>query len=96
MNKKLNTALFVLGATLMNMVMMILLFLAGFLLYGALLAPRLPPAVNSIALLVLFVGSIIGTYLLYHRIMQYLSKRISWDKYSSPFFGKGRSRSKDL
>lgn len=95
MNKKLNTVLFVLGATVVNMVMMILLFLAGFLLYGAFLAPRLPPTVNSIALLILFIGSIIGTYVLYHRIMRYLSNKVNWDKYFSPLFGRGPSRPKD-
>ncbi|MCX7786391.1 MAG: hypothetical protein N2442_01685 [Spirochaetes bacterium] len=94
MNKKLNTVLFVIGATLVNMVM-ILLFLAGFLLYGAFLAPRLPPEVNSIALLLLFIGSIIGTYFLYHRIMRFLSNKVNWDKYFSPLFGRGSSRPKD-
>jgi uncharacterized protein YneF (UPF0154 family) len=92
MNKKLNTILFVLGATLVNMVMMILLFIAGFLLYGAFLAPKLPPEVNSIALLLLFIGSIIGTYFLYHRIMRYLSNKVNWDKYFAPLFGRRPSQ----
>lgn len=91
MNKKLNTVLFVLGATLVNIVMMIFLFITGFLLYGAFLAPRLPPEVNSIALLILFIGSILGTYFLYHRIMRYLSNKVNWDMYFAPLFGKGPS-----
>ena len=86
MSKKTNTLLFILGATLVNMVLMIFFFTATFLLYGVFLAPRLPQLVNTIMLIVLFVLSIVGTYLVYHKAVNVLSTRVDMEKYFDPIF----------
>ncbi|MFQ3619346.1 MAG: hypothetical protein SNJ78_00230 [Spirochaetales bacterium] len=90
MNKKFNTVLFILGATVVNMILMILLFLIAFILYASFIARYLPPEVNAILLLGLFVVSIVGTYFLYHRIMRYLSSKVEWEKYFAPLFHRGK------
>ncbi|NJL71228.1 MAG: hypothetical protein HC888_06260, partial [Candidatus Competibacteraceae bacterium] len=46
MNKKANTILFMLGATVVNILLMMLVFLVLFVAFGYLLAPRLPDAAN--------------------------------------------------
>ena len=43
MNKKLNTVLFILGATLFNIVVMIILFFVLMVIFARFLAPALPP-----------------------------------------------------
>jgi cytochrome b subunit of formate dehydrogenase len=86
MNKKFNTVLFILGATVLNMILMILLFLIGFVLYGWALAPKFSAEVNTIVLLFLFLASVIGTYFLYHRLMRFFSSHLDFEKYFSPLF----------
>jgi uncharacterized membrane protein YedE/YeeE len=86
MNKKVNTVLFILGATLGNVVVMIVVFLLLFVLFGRFLAPLLPSAVDQIGVIIIFVGSIVLTYFAYHRIIKLLTNRIDMEKYFDPIF----------
>ncbi|TVR59347.1 MAG: hypothetical protein EA426_07400 [Spirochaetaceae bacterium] len=86
MNKKLNTVLFVLGATVANVAIMMVLFLVVFILYARFLAPVLSEGVNSMALLVIFVGSIVATYFIYNRLIKHLTDKIEMEKYFDPIF----------
>ena len=86
MNKKFNTLLFVLGATLINILLMIILFLAAFVVYGLLLAPRLPAGANAVIVVVLFIVSIVGTYFIYHKLVTLMSKKVEFEKYFDPLF----------
>ena len=90
MNKKANTLFFVLGATVLNIVIMLVIFVALFVLFGALLAPRLPQTAVSIVLLLLFIASIVLTYFVYHKLVLLLSKKVDMEKYFDPIFGKRR------
>ena len=90
MNKRLNTVLFILGATIFNILVMVVLFLILMVLFARFLAPSFPPAANQIILLVLFVGSVAATYLLYHRLMRWLTKRYELERYMAPLFGKSK------
>jgi hypothetical protein len=87
-----NTVVFILGATVVNMVLMIALFLLTFVLFGIFIAPRLPPAVNSVFILVLFVLSVVGTYFVYHKIVAFLSTRVELEKYFDPIFKSKKKR----
>lgn len=86
MNKKLNTVLFILGATLFNIVVMIVLFFILMVVFARFLAPALPPGANQIILLLLFVASVALTYVLYHRIMRYLTTKYDMETYMAPLF----------
>lgn len=88
MNKKANTILFILGATVFNVVVMIAVFIALFVLYGQLIAESVPPQVNQIVVLVLFIGSIALTYFIYHKVIQWAQKKWDLEKYFDPIFGK--------
>jgi hypothetical protein len=86
MNKKANTLLFVLGATIANVIVMMAIFLVLFVVFGKFVAPHLSPQANQIIMLVLFIGAIVLTYVIYHRVIGYLSKKIDMDKYFDPIF----------
>jgi membrane protein implicated in regulation of membrane protease activity len=89
MNKRLNSVLFILGATIANIIVMILVFAVLMVIFARFVAPLLTPMVNQIILLVLFIGSVVITYVLYHRLMRYLSQRYNLEEYFGPLFGKG-------
>ncbi len=88
MNKRLNSVLFILGATVANIVVMTILFLVLLVLFARFLAPVLPPWANQLGLLLLFVGAVVGTYLLYHRFMKWLSEKYPLEHYFGPLFSR--------
>jgi hypothetical protein len=90
MNKKANTILFVLGATVVNVLVMIVIFLVLFILYGRFIAQAISPQVNQIIILVLFVGSIVATYFIYHRMVKWISAKWDMEKYFDPIFRRKR------
>ena len=94
MNKKANTVLFILGATVANVVIMIVIFLGLFVLFGRLIAPSLSPQVNQSIMLVLFIGSIVATYFIYHRLVKWLSAKYDLEQYFDPIFRKGGGQQK--
>jgi membrane protein YdbS with pleckstrin-like domain len=88
MDKRVNSILFILAATVVNIVLMIVLFLVAFLVFARFLAPHLPPGVSRALLLVLFIGSIVGTFLIYHRLMKWATRKYEMEKYFAPLFGR--------
>lgn len=90
MNKKLNTGLFILGATLVNVLIMVVLFLVLFILFARFAAPSIPPEIGQFIILALFIGSIVGTFFIYHRLVAIMQKKIDMDRYFDPIFGKRR------
>ncbi|MFW5643255.1 MAG: hypothetical protein ACOCYQ_04445, partial [Alkalispirochaeta sp.] len=67
MNKRINTVLFIIGATIFNIIAMVVIFFVLMVVFARFIAPSLPPGANQIILLVLFVASVAATYLIYHR-----------------------------
>jgi hypothetical protein len=90
MTKKANTILFMIGATILNVVMMVGIFIVLFLLYGYLIAGSLSPEANQIIMVVLFFGSIGLTYFLYHRIIKWISNKWNLDDHLEPIFRRKR------
>lgn len=88
MNRRLNTILFLIGATLVNILVMVLLFLILFVLFARFVAPSVPPETGQFILLALFVVSVAGTYFVYHRIIAALQKRVALEQYFGPIFRK--------
>ena len=92
MNKKANTAVFILVATVFNLLLM------GILLFGAVfLADRLSPRFgdSSSPLLGLIGFLIIGvpiviTFFAYGAVMRWVQKRWNLDQYLHPIFGRRR------
>jgi uncharacterized SAM-binding protein YcdF (DUF218 family) len=86
MNKRVNTVLFILGATVGNIIIMMVIFLLLFVLFGRFLAPQIPPNIGVYVLMVLFIVSIVATYFIYHRVVKWLSNTYDLEKYFGPIF----------
>lgn len=88
MNKKANTILFMLGATVLNVVMMIVIFLALMLLYAWIVPGGFGTQAGQIVGIVLFLGSIGLTYFIYHKLVKWISRKWDLEQYFDPIFGK--------
>ncbi len=90
MNKKLNTALFVLGATVMNMLLIFIIMIALIAL-TVVIFPDPSPGSAQVVFLMVFVLSIGLSFLIYNKLVKFFSKKIDMDKYFHPIF-KSRKR----
>ncbi|MCL2558278.1 MAG: leader peptide processing enzyme [Treponema sp.] len=86
MNKKLNTLLFVLGATLLNITVTILSFLGLLILYTSVLAGVLPEALNAFVLPTFFIAAIVISFLVYRFVLNKIMKKIKFEDYFDPIF----------
>jgi hypothetical protein len=86
MNKKVNTVLFLLGATVFNLLIMFLLIVAFLVLISAIFRDSLNPNVLSILMIIVFVGSIAASFFIYGRLVKWLSRKIDMEKYFLPLF----------
>lgn len=79
-----------LGATVLNVVMMVVIFLGLMLLYAWLVPGGFNSQIGQVIGIVLFLGSIGLTYFLYHRIVKWISNKWNLDDYFDPIFrGRG-------
>jgi len=85
MNKKANTALFVLGATVFNLVIMALLFFVPLILLSLIFGERLA-GVFGVLSIVLFFAALVGSFFVYGFVMKKVSARVDMDKYFEPIF----------
>jgi hypothetical protein len=90
MNKKVNTLLFILGATVFNILITVVGFVALFLLYARFAAPHLPESAAAWGFPVIFIGSIAISFLVYRVVLKFLLKRVDAEKYFDPIFGGRR------
>ena len=86
MNKRANTLLFIAGATLVNLISMVVVFFVLLLIFGRLLAPIIPARLGQLLLPILFVASMVITYFVYQRLIRWLSGRIELTRYFEPIF----------
>ena len=88
MNKKVNTLLFILGATLFNIIVTVLCFVVLMVLYVKFLMPLLPGDDHAWAFPIMFIAAIAATFFLYRLVLKLLLKKIQVDKYFDPIIGK--------
>lgn len=93
MNKKLNTLLFVLGATLINMVVMAILFLICLILIARFVDPE--SALLPFYLGLMFLVSIGGSFFLYTLVMKKITVKYDLEAYLDPIFWKKLGRRRD-
>ncbi|GHU82896.1 hypothetical protein FACS189468_7570 [Spirochaetia bacterium] len=92
MGRKINTILFILGATAFNILVTLLAF-GGFLfLYYRLLLPRLPQDSIFLGLPVIFVCSVVLSFFVYRWALKRFLKHFDTEKYLAPLF-ESRSKS---
>lgn len=91
MNKKLNTVLFILAASVVNILVMILLMTLLFALAAFILPPDMGSGLGQVAFLIIFALAVGGSFFFYHRFIGFLSKKIDMEKYFHPIFRGRRS-----
>lgn len=94
MNKKLNTALFIIGASILNIVLMLVFFLLALVILGAVLSEDTSASTAQFFMLFAFLVSIGGTYGVYSFLVKFFSKKVDMEKYFHPIFKPRHRRQK--
>jgi hypothetical protein len=98
MNKKVNTILFILGATVFNIITTVLSFLLLLLLYVNCLARFLPQEANAWSFPLIFIAAIAVSFFVYKYALGFLLKKINIEKYFDPIINtrnRPKKRSED-
>lgn len=88
MNKKLNTVYFLIGATILNLLILIVIAVLLGLIIGFLYQKTGVDSqgLSLVAVLIILFGSIAGTFFLYSRIIKWIVKKWNLDEYIEPIF----------
>jgi len=86
MNKKLNTALFIIGASIVNVIIMVILMALGLALISLIVPKNISPTLASGLFILVFILSVAGSFFVYHKGIKLLAKKINMDKYFHPIF----------
>ncbi|MDA3941535.1 MAG: leader peptide processing enzyme [Spirochaetia bacterium] len=86
MNKKLNTALFILGASILNVILMVILMTIGLALLSMVLPKNISPTIASALFIIVFLLAVAGSFFAYHKGIKLMSKKVDMDKYFHPIF----------
>ncbi len=88
MNKKVNTALFIIGATVVNLIMMMIFIFVGLFLISLIPMENANQGVTTVAVILVFFGAIVGSFFVYHKLIKFISTKIDMEKYFHPIFKK--------
>jgi hypothetical protein len=93
MNKRVNTLLFILGATVFNILVTLMLILMFSFIYIKFIMPFLPGDVQAWPFVLIFIGAVVLSFVVYRVVLNILLKKINIEKYFDPIFrGGGRRR----
>jgi len=95
MNKKINTLLFILCATLFNIVVAMVSFIVFTILYIKFLMLQMPETSRSWAFTAIFLVSIGVSFLVYRIVLKHLIEKIEIEKYFDPLFVRKYKGKKD-
>jgi len=95
MNKKMNTIVFILGATLFNVIVAVISFILFAILYARFLLPIISPGGQSWGFSLIFIASIAVSIFVYRIVLKALLKRIDVEKYFDPLFVRRNLQKKD-
>ena len=86
MNKRTNTVLFLIGATVFNLAVMFILIILFLVIVSAVFRGSLNPGILSVLMVVVFIGSIAASFFIYGRVLKLISRKWDLDKYFLPLF----------
>jgi phosphoglycerol transferase MdoB-like AlkP superfamily enzyme len=86
MNKKVNTILFILGATLFNVITAIISFVLFTLFYVRFIMPLIPESGGSWGFILIFLASLAVSFLVYRFVLRYLLTKVKIEDYFDPIF----------
>lgn len=77
--------LFILGATVVNILTMLIILLLGMMLLGR-LSETTQESIGQFLFILVFLVAIAGSFFTYNRLIKYISSKIDMDKYFHPIF----------
>lgn len=86
MNKKVNTALFIAGATVFNILVTVTAFLLLLTVYAQCVMRYLPEGAQAWSFSLIFIAAIVISFCIYRFILKILLKKIEMEKYFAPIF----------
>ena len=84
MNKKVNTVLFILGATIFNILVTVLFFLLMLIVYAKFIMGLLSESVQAWSFPLIFILAIALSFIVYRFVLKLLLKKIQMEKYFDP------------
>ena len=90
MNKKVNTILFMLAGTVLNIVVMLALFLILLFAANLVLTPETDSTIKMVVFLLVITLSVLGSFFIYSRLVKWINGKWDLDRYMHPLFGKKR------
>jgi hypothetical protein len=85
-NRRTNTLVFILLATVSNLALTLLSFFVFYLLYALLLAPRLPQDSVTWCLALIFLAALTVSFLVYHALLKRFMRKVDVRKHFAPLF----------
>jgi hypothetical protein len=91
MSKKTNTLWFVLGATVFNILVTLIVFVVLLVLYVRFLAPNVGDSESASWIFpVIFLGAIAASFFIYRFALKQVMKKVDMEKHFDPIFGRRR------
>jgi len=90
MNKKVNTVLFLLGATVFNLLIWAIIGFGFVILLAVIFKDSSNPNLFYILAFLAVIGSIAASFFIYSRVVKWLNRKIDMDKYFMPLFRRKR------
>jgi len=94
MNKKVNTILFILAGTLVNVIVAVACFVLLFLLFVNFMVDSIPEDARMWVLVFFFIASIAVSFFVYRGLINFLIKKVDVEKYFDPLFINQKLRKK--
>lgn len=88
MSKKTNSLIFMLLATVLNLVLLIVFFFVGMLLVGLYASYNPESGIIPALFVVVFLVSIVGSFMIYTKVIKYVNKKLELEDKLDPIFGK--------
>ena len=88
MSKKTNTLVFILGATVFNIIITIICFLVLMVIYSKFFYFNLPEDSVAWALPVIFLASIVASFFVYRVVVKLIMKKVDLEEHFDPIFGR--------
>ncbi|MCL2805978.1 MAG: leader peptide processing enzyme [Treponema sp.] len=92
MNKKVNTILFILGATLFNVIVAVISFIIFTAFYVNFIMKLIPEQGRAWGFILIFLASLAISFIVYRVALKFLLTKIQVDKYFDPLFVKSNMR----
>jgi len=91
-NKKVNTMLFILGATVFNILVALICFVLLTVLYARFIMEGIPESGRSWGFALIFISSVAISFLVYRVALKFLLTKIQIEKYFDPIFARKNIR----